>query len=109
MVSGNVNVKVEPSPSSFFTQIFPRCRSTNFRDRVNPSPVPSTFFAAAPPDGTPRRWLLDPPGDVRQLQLHPPGLDLRQVEGVVDQGEQVLIATVDDPDAIRTRLTAAVS
>jgi hypothetical protein len=26
----------------------------------------------------------------RQLQLHPPGLDLRQVEDIVDQGEEML-------------------
>ena len=28
--------------------------------------------------------------EVRQLELHPPGLDLGEIEDVVDQGEQVL-------------------
>ena len=33
--------------------------------------------------------------EVRQLQLHPPGLDLGEVEDVVDQGQQVLARGVD--------------
>jgi hypothetical protein len=43
-----VNVKVEPTPSWLFTQIFPPWSSTNFRHKVSPSPVPSTFVAAVP-------------------------------------------------------------
>src|SRR5262249_57914618 len=33
--------------------------------------------------------------EVRELQLHPPGLDLGQIEDVVDEGEQVSTRGVD--------------
>src|SRR5262245_28325466 len=46
--TGNVNVNVEPTPISLLTQIRPPCSSTNFRHRVSPSPVPSTFLSAVP-------------------------------------------------------------
>jgi len=46
--TGSVKVKVEPTPNSLFTQIRPPCNSTNFRQRVSPSPVPSTFLSAVP-------------------------------------------------------------
>ena len=45
---GIVNVNVEPSPTWLLTQIFPPWSSTNFRHRVSPKPVPSTFLAAVP-------------------------------------------------------------
>src|SRR4030095_13127823 len=46
--SDRLKVNVEPTPNSLFTQIRPPCSSTNFRHRVNPSPVPSTFLSAVP-------------------------------------------------------------
>src|SRR5882724_3882121 len=39
--TGSVNVKVEPCPIWLFTQILPPWSSMNFRERANPSPVPS--------------------------------------------------------------------
>src|SRR5262249_31960789 len=42
---GRVKVNVEPLPASLSTQIFPPCNSTNFRVKLNPSPVPSRFCA----------------------------------------------------------------
>src|SRR5262249_27645755 len=46
--TGSVKVNVEPTPNSLLAQIRPPCSSTNFRHKVSPSPVPSTFFAAVP-------------------------------------------------------------
>src|SRR5262249_37606703 len=46
--TGIVKVNVEPTPSSLLTQIRPPCSSTNFRQRVSPNPVPSTFLSAVP-------------------------------------------------------------
>src|SRR2546425_3417634 len=48
IVSGNVKVKVEPVPTSLFTQILPPWSSMNFRERASPRPVPSDFLSAAP-------------------------------------------------------------
>jgi hypothetical protein len=45
---GIVNVNVEPAPTALLTQISPPCSPINFRDRANPSPVPSTFLSAVP-------------------------------------------------------------
>ena len=42
--------------------------------------------------------------EVRQLQLHPPGFDLRQVEDVVDEGEQVLPGLEDVAQVFRLLL-----
>jgi hypothetical protein len=33
--------------------------------------------------------------EVGELQLHPTGLDLRQVEDIVDEGQQVMSRRVD--------------
>jgi|SoiMetStandDraft_2_1073263.scaffolds.fasta_scaffold240997_2 hypothetical protein len=41
-------MNVEPTPIWLFTQIFAPWSSMNFRHKVSPSPVPSTFFAAVP-------------------------------------------------------------
>ena len=41
-------MNVEPAPSWLITQILPLWSSTNFRHKVSPSPVPSTFFEAVP-------------------------------------------------------------
>jgi len=46
--AGIVNVNVEPIPTWLLTQIRPPWSSTNFRHRVSPSPVPSTFLSAVP-------------------------------------------------------------
>ena len=46
--TGIVKVNVDPTPTWLFTQIRPPCSSTNFRHRVSPSPVPSTFLSAVP-------------------------------------------------------------
>ena len=46
--TGIMNVNVEPWPNWLLTQILPPCSSTNFRHRVSPSPVPSTFLSAVP-------------------------------------------------------------
>src|SRR2546422_980769 len=43
-----LDLNVEPTPTWLVTQIFPPCSSTNFRQRVSPSPVPSAFFSAVP-------------------------------------------------------------
>src|SRR5215467_4636455 len=40
-VTGNVKVNVEPRPTRLFTQICPRCSSTNLRHKARPRPVPS--------------------------------------------------------------------
>ena len=53
-----------PRPTSLFTQIRPPWSSTNFRHRVSPSPVPSTFadrpfpfgFSSARPSGASAPW-----------------------------------------------------
>jgi hypothetical protein len=49
---------------------------------------------APPPGAFPDQGqrVLDRGGkvEVRQLELHPPGFDLRQIEDVVDEGQQVL-------------------
>jgi hypothetical protein len=45
---GSLNVNVEPEPSWLLTQILPPWSSTNLRQRVSPSPVPSAFFSAVP-------------------------------------------------------------
>jgi hypothetical protein len=47
-LTGSVKVKVEPRSSSLCTQILPPWSSMNFRERVNPSPVPSAFLSAVP-------------------------------------------------------------
>src|SRR5262249_26226392 len=44
----DIPVVVEPTPSSLFIQILPPCSPTNFRHRVSPSPVPSTFLSPVP-------------------------------------------------------------
>jgi hypothetical protein len=46
--AGIVNVNVEPTPTWLVTQILPPWSSMNFRHRVSPSPVPSTFLSAVP-------------------------------------------------------------
>ena len=57
---GSVNVNVEPAPSWLFTQIRSPWSSTNFRHRVNPSPVPSTFLAAVPSRYVTQRSMSGP-------------------------------------------------
>jgi len=46
--TGSRKVKVDPAPTALATQIVPPCSSTNFRQRVSPSPVPSCFAALVP-------------------------------------------------------------
>jgi len=54
---------------------------------------------APPPGAFPDQGqrVLDRGGkvEVRQFELHPPGFDLRQIEDVVDEGQQVLPRSVD--------------
>jgi len=43
-VTGIVKVKVEPWPGWLLAQMRPPCSSTNLRESVRPSPVPSCFL-----------------------------------------------------------------
>ena len=57
-------MKVEPAPTWLFTHIRPPWSSMNFRERANPSPVPSCFAALVP---TRRNSSNTYPGDLPSL------------------------------------------